>query len=68
MSDSWIRSIAPTATALGISRARGEVGKIVQILRETENNRTHAAQALGISREALYKKLRKYQLLDFQVN
>ena len=68
VSDSWIRSIAPTATALGISRARGEVGKIVQILRETENNRTHAAQALGISREALYKKLRKYQLLDFHVN
>ena len=68
VSDSWIRRIAPQATALGISRARGEVDKIVQILRETENNRTHAAQALGISREALYKKLRKYQLLDFHVN
>ena len=67
VSDSWIRRIAPNATALGVSRARGEVGKLLEILRETENNRTRAAQALGISREALYKKLRKYQLLDFHL-
>lgn len=67
-SDSWIRSIAPQITSLGMSRARGEVTKIVEVLRVAENNRTQAAQLLGISREALYKKLRKYQLLDFHVN
>jgi len=63
VSDTWIRSLSPQITELGMSRDLGEFTKIVEVLRAVENNRTRASQLLGISREALYKKLRKYNLL-----
>jgi len=65
VSDTWIRSLSPQITELGMSRDLGEFTKIVEVLRAVENNRTRASQLLGISREALYKKLRKYNLLTF---
>jgi DNA-binding NtrC family response regulator len=35
---------------------------LVEALRATDGNRTHAAQRLGISRRSLLYKLKKYQL------
>jgi hypothetical protein len=37
---------------------------IVDVLRQTANNRLQAAKRLGISRVTLYKKLRKYGLFE----
>jgi DNA-binding NtrC family response regulator len=41
-------------------RAAAEGSIIRKTLADTNNNRTRAAAALGISRVALYKKLRKH--------
>lgn len=68
VTDAWIRSLSPQNTALGMSRDFGEATKIVEVLRAVNNNRTQASQQLGISREALYRKLRKYKLLDYLNN
>jgi two-component system response regulator HydG len=35
---------------------------IQQALKETEGNRTRAAQKIGISRRTLHRKLKEYQL------
>ena len=64
-SGSWIRRLSPQITELRLSRDLGEATKIKEVLRAVGNNRTRASQVLGISREALYKKLRKYDLLNF---
>ena len=37
---------------------------IIAVLREAKGNKVHAAQALGISRRALYRLLDKYHLRD----
>lgn len=37
---------------------------IVRALSEADNNRTHAAELLGISRRAIYNKLRKHNLQE----
>ncbi len=67
VTDSWIGRQFPEMNSLGIGRVSGEIRKIVEALVESENNRTLAARALGVSREALYKKLRKYDLMDFEI-
>ena len=66
--DSWVREHCPELTPLAVSRACGEVRMIVTALKSTDNNRTLAAQLLGVSREALYKKLRKYGLVNCDLN
>ncbi|HYW78724.1 MAG TPA: sigma-54 dependent transcriptional regulator, partial [Thermoguttaceae bacterium] len=45
---------------LAQARREGEKGRLVQALRRNNNNRSHAAVELGISRVTLYKKLNKY--------
>ena len=35
---------------------------IIQALKETDGNRTHAAQKIGISRRTLHRKLKEYGL------
>jgi DNA-binding NtrC family response regulator len=53
---------APSAPAapLGASVAEAEKAAIVEALRSTNGNRTHAAKALGVSRRTLHNKLREY--------
>jgi DNA-binding NtrC family response regulator len=50
--------------SLSQTREKVEVQRIVQALRKHKNNRLRAAAELGISRMGLYKKLRKYGLMD----
>jgi DNA-binding NtrC family response regulator len=45
---------------LASARERGELHRLLQALSTHDNNRTRAAKELGISRVALYKKLRKF--------
>jgi DNA-binding NtrC family response regulator len=62
--------VSPSAVAaawpvtLRQSKAEVEVRRISEALRKHDNNRRRAAAELGISRMGLYKKLRKYGLLD----
>jgi DNA-binding NtrC family response regulator len=48
----------------GVTMTVGEAEKqlIVQALKETDGNRTHAAQKIGISRRTLHRKLKQYGL------
>jgi DNA-binding NtrC family response regulator len=48
---------------LAEARCSAEEQRLREVLRETGNNRSNAARVLGISRTALYKKLRKYALV-----
>ena len=48
------------------NREREEIRLIKDKLRLTNNNRSQAAELLGISRAAFYKKLGRYQLLSFR--
>jgi len=41
---------------------QGECARIVQVLRQTNNNKSEAARVLGIDRSTLYRKLRLYGL------
>jgi DNA-binding NtrC family response regulator len=45
------------------TKAQSEMKVIVNALARHSNNRSRAAEELGISRVTLYKKLRKYQLI-----
>jgi two-component system response regulator HydG len=62
--------VPPPALAAGApvtlrqSKAEAEVRRIREALRKHGNNRSRAAAELGISRAGLYKKLRRYGLLD----
>jgi two-component system, NtrC family, response regulator HydG len=49
---------------LNQSRERAEIQRILEALRKHHNNRLRAAAELGISRMGLYKKLRKYGLMN----
>lgn len=56
--------IAADLSTLAQARASGEIAQLRYVLEQVNNNRSLAARVLGISRAALYKKLRKYGLLD----
>jgi DNA-binding NtrC family response regulator len=51
--------ILPLSRSLSDWRQAAEGSMIRKALADTNNNRTRAAAALGISRVALYRKLRK---------
>lgn len=53
-------------TAAGDSIAETEKAMIYSALKKYKNNRTKAAQGLGISRRTLHRKLRKYEEEDFE--
>jgi DNA-binding NtrC family response regulator len=53
----------PLRNQLDSARQHGERQRILQALTRHNNNRTRAAKELGISRVALYKKLRKFGLV-----
>ncbi|MGD0059321.1 MAG: sigma-54 dependent transcriptional regulator [Verrucomicrobiia bacterium] len=50
----------------GMTVVDAEQQLIVQALKETDGNRTKAAQKLGISRRTLHRKLKKYGLENLQ--
>lgn len=54
---------AGSARSLAESRASAERSRIVQTLEICDHNRSRAAESLGISRAAFYKKLHRFQLL-----
>ena len=65
---SWLRhrgSVAPPATQGPSLRLHDlEVWAITQALRQTEGNKSRAAQLLGISRDTLYRKLQEMGLAN----
>ena len=56
-------SLAPTSTEI-LSLEEMEKQALVHALEVTDHNITKAAQALGINRVTIHRKLRKYNLLD----
>ncbi len=52
------------AQTLAESKDHAELEAITQALQSSGYNRSRAAQKLGISRPTLYKKLRRYGLLN----
>jgi DNA-binding NtrC family response regulator len=54
----------PVRNELDSARQHGERHRILQALTQHGNNRTRAAKELGISRVALYKKLRKFGIVE----
>ncbi len=48
---------------LAQTRSKAERAELIQALEQHENNRTRTAAYLGISRVALYKRLRKFHIL-----
>ena len=58
-------SLASTSTEI-LSLEEIEKQALVHALEVTDNNITKAAQALGINRVTIHRKLRKYNLLDKQ--
>jgi DNA-binding NtrC family response regulator len=56
--------VGPVRNELDGARQNGERQRIVQALDKHGNNRTRTAKELGISRVALYKKLRKFGLVE----
>ncbi len=61
--DSTIRRLNPSLGDLGMARVKGEVDYILATLARCNNNRSQAAQELGISRTALYKKLHQFGMI-----
>src|SRR5262249_14594824 len=49
---------------LNHTREKAEIQRILEALKKHKNNRLRAAAELGISRMGLYKKLRKYGLMN----
>ena len=76
-SDSILRrdeadSIGPVSESvvatLAGARAEGEKGRLIEVLKKHNDNRSQAAKELGISRTALYKRLNKFGLVHFSVS
>ena len=57
-------ALGPARNELDSARQHGERRRILQALQQHSNNRTRVAKELGISRVALYKKLRKFGLVE----
>ena len=66
--DAALRSTGNHSTysrPLQFERAKSEAARILRELRQHDYNRTETARSLGISRTALYKKLKKLNLAGF---
>lgn len=61
---SAIRDLHPSLSELAAARLKGEMQRVLEALDRCNNNRSRAAEELGISRTALYKKLHKLGMLD----
>jgi len=56
---------APPNSSLNDRVAASEKAMLEEALRQHDNNRTATAKSLGLSRVGLYKKMRKYGMMDF---
>jgi DNA-binding NtrC family response regulator len=59
-------SVVESVGTLNDRVAASEKAMLEEALREHQNNRTATAKALGLSRVGLYKKMRKYGMIDRQ--
>ncbi len=62
-----VQALSPTSTTPGdnpLSLRDAELNNVRAALQQTKGNKVHAAKALGISRRALYRLIRKYRLDD----
>lgn len=55
-------SFAPQVSCLKTEMQKAERGKIIATLESTKGNITQAANMLGISRQSLYYRMKKYQI------
>lgn len=64
------RTIGATSASGGDPRHLREIERIhvLGVLRQEHGNKVHAAKALGISRRALYRLIRKYHLQDEEIH
>jgi DNA-binding NtrC family response regulator len=62
------RSVAASPNSLAQTRATTERAMILRALEKVNQNRTRAAELLGVSRVTLYKKMIKYGLLPKAVD
>ena len=54
--------LAPAAPTLALKNEDTEKQQILEALRQTANNKSKAAQLLGIDRKTLYNKLKLYEI------
>ena len=57
--DGESQMVVPVGNQLAQARKSAEVNRLVEALQRNNNNRTHAAAELGVSRMTLFKKLRR---------
>jgi Nif-specific regulatory protein len=58
--DAGVDAVTPGTLRELIDRREEEI--IRRVIAENDNNRTNAAKALGLSRQQLYQKIRKYRI------
>ncbi len=61
---SELKEPAPAIIGLPLRNEEAEKHQIIEALRQTGNNKSRAAQLLGIDRKTLYNKLKLYHLSD----
>ena len=55
---------APAIIGIPLRNEEAEKHQIIEALRQTGNNKSRAAQLLGIDRKTLYNKLKLYNISD----
>ncbi|MDE6348709.1 MAG: sigma-54 dependent transcriptional regulator [Bacteroides sp.] len=61
---SELKAPAPAPIGIALRNEEAEKHQIIEALRQTGNNKSRAAQLLGIDRKTLYNKLKLYHLSD----
>ena len=61
---SELKGSAPTTIGIPLRNEEAERHQIIETLRQTGNNKSRAAQLLGIDRKTLYNKLKLYNISD----
>ena len=59
-----LKEPAPAPAGMSLRNEETEKQQIVEALRQTGNNKSRAAQLLGIDRKTLYNKLKLYCISD----
>lgn len=59
-----LKDPAPVPLSMSLRNEEAEKQQIIEALRQTGNNKSRAAQLLGIDRKTLYNKLKLYSLFD----
>lgn len=59
-----LKEPAPAIIGIPLRNEEAEKHQIIEALRQTGNNKSRAAQLLGIDRKTLYNKLKLYNISD----